>query len=144
MSGKIENKLKELGIELPDAPNPVANYQPYVMSGNLIFLSGQVTIWNGEMKYKGKIGRDLTVDQGYKAARMCGLNLIAQVRSACNGDLDTTARKWVKYAAKKGVDGLKLGAYEPNIMEALIDEAKKNNLGTTAHLAQTGVAPCHP
>ena len=46
MSGKIENKLMELGIKLPDAPNPVANYQPYVMSGNLIFLSGQVTIWN--------------------------------------------------------------------------------------------------
>ena len=92
MSGKIENKLTELGIELPDAPNPVANYQPYVISGNLIFLSGQVTIWNGEMKYKGKIGREFTVDQGYKAARMCGLNLIAQVRSACNGDLDRVKR----------------------------------------------------
>ena len=88
MSGKIENKLIKLGIELPDAPHPVANYQPYVISGNLVFLSGQVTIWNGEMKYQGKIGRDLTVDQGYDAARMCGLNLIAQVRAACNGDLD--------------------------------------------------------
>ncbi len=84
MSGKIENKLIKLGIELPDAPNPVANYQSYVISGNLVFLSGQVTIWNGEMRYQGKIGRDLTVDQGYDAARMCGLNLIAQVRAACS------------------------------------------------------------
>ncbi len=92
MSGEIDKKLAELGIALPQAPNPVANYQPYVVSGNLVFLSGQVTIWNGEMKYQGKIGRDLTMEQGYQAARMCGLNLIAQVQSACNGDLDKVKR----------------------------------------------------
>ncbi len=88
MSGNIDKRLQELGIELPDAPNPVANYQPYVVSGNLVFMSGQVTIWNGEIKYQGKIGRDFSVEQGYEAARMCGLNLIAQVRAACDGDLD--------------------------------------------------------
>jgi len=88
MSTKIADRLAELGIELPDAPNPVANYQPYVVSGNFVFLSGQVTIWNGELKYQGKIGRDFTVEDGYDAARMCGLNLIAQVRAACGGDLD--------------------------------------------------------
>jgi len=88
MSTNIENRLEALGIKLPDAPNPVANYQPYVVSGNLVFMSGQVTIWNGELQYQGKIGRDYTVEQGYEAARMCGLNLIAQVRAACNGDLD--------------------------------------------------------
>ena len=92
MSGRIANRLSELGIDLPKAPNPVANYQPYVVSGNLVFLSGQVTIWNGEMKYQGKVGRDLTVEQGQKAARMCGLNLIAQVRAACGGDLDRVKR----------------------------------------------------
>ena len=92
MRRKIETRLIELGIELPEAPNPVSNYQPYVISENLIFLSGQVTIWNGEIKYLGKIDRDLTVDQGYDAARMCGLNLIAQVKAACNGDLDRVKR----------------------------------------------------
>ncbi len=92
MSERIADRLVQLGIELPDAPNPVANYQPYVVSGKLVFMSGQVTIWNGEMKFQGKIGRDLTVEQGYQAARMCGLNLIAQVRAACGGDLDRVKR----------------------------------------------------
>ncbi len=92
MSTKVNDRLKELGIELPEAPNPVANYQPYVVSGNLVFMSGQVTIWNGKIEYQGKIGREFTVDQGYQAARMCGLNLIAQVRAACGGDLDRVKR----------------------------------------------------
>ena len=92
MNGKIANRLAELDIVLPQAPNPVSNYQPYVVSGNLVFLSGQVTIWNGELKYQGKIGRDLSVEQGYEAAKMCGLNLIAQVNAACGGNLDRVKR----------------------------------------------------
>lgn len=88
MAGIIETRLAELGIELPEAPAPVANYMPYVKTGNLVVLSGQVTIWNGELKYIGKIGEELSVEQGAEAARMCGLNLIAQVRAACGGDLD--------------------------------------------------------
>jgi enamine deaminase RidA (YjgF/YER057c/UK114 family) len=87
MSGIIEKRLANLGIVLPDAPAPVANYQPYVVAGNFVFLSGQVTLWNGEIRYVGKIGDDLSVEEGTQAARMCGLNLIAQVRAACNGDL---------------------------------------------------------
>lgn len=92
MNGKIAAQLAKLNIVLPQAPNPVSNYQPYVVSGNLVFLSGQVTIWNGELKYQGKVGRDLTVEQGYEAARMCGLNLIAQVNAACGGNLDRVKR----------------------------------------------------
>jgi len=92
MTSQIDLRLAELEIELPDAPNPVANYQPYVVSGNLVFTSGQVTIWNGEILHQGKIGRDMTVEQGYEAARMCGLNLIAQVREACAGNLDRVKR----------------------------------------------------
>jgi len=92
MGSKIADRLAELGIELPDAPNPVANYQPYVVSGNMVYMSGQVTIWNGEILHQGKIGRDMTVEEGYEAARMCGLNLIAQVRAACGGDLDRVKR----------------------------------------------------
>ena len=92
MAGIIETRLAELGIELPEAPAPVANYMPYVKTGNLVVLSGQVTIWNGELKYIGKIGEDLSVEQGAEAARMCALNLIAQVRAACDGDLDRVKR----------------------------------------------------
>ncbi|MFV2031542.1 MAG: RidA family protein [Gammaproteobacteria bacterium] len=88
MAGKIEARLAELGIELPGAPAPVSNYMPYVVVGNLVFISGQVTLWNGEINFVGKVGADLSVEQGYEAARMCGLNQIAQVRAACNGDLD--------------------------------------------------------
>jgi enamine deaminase RidA (YjgF/YER057c/UK114 family) len=88
MAGIIEARLAELGIELPDAPAPKANYMPYVVTGNLAFMSGQVTIWNGEMKYIGKVGADLTIEEGYDAARMVAINLIAQARNACGGDLD--------------------------------------------------------
>lgn len=88
MSGNIEKRLANLGIDLPDAPAPVANYQPYVIAGNLVFMSGQVTLWNGEIRYVGKVGDELSVEDGYQAARMCALNLIAQVRAACGGDLD--------------------------------------------------------
>ncbi len=88
MAGRIEARLSELGIELPDAPAPVSNYMPYVVAGNLVFISGQVTLWNGEINFVGKVGADLSVEQGYEAARMCGLNQIAQVRAACGGDLD--------------------------------------------------------
>ncbi len=98
MAGTIEARLAELGIELPDAPAPVANYMPYVVSGNLVFLSGQVTILRGEFHYIGKLGREITVEDGYKAARMCGLNLIAQVKAACGGDLDRV-RQVVKLGA---------------------------------------------
>jgi enamine deaminase RidA (YjgF/YER057c/UK114 family) len=88
MAGRIEARLAELGIELPDAPVPKANYTPYVVTGNLAFMSGQVTIWNGEMKYIGKVGADLSIEQGYEAARMVAINLIAQAKNACGGDLD--------------------------------------------------------
>lgn len=88
MSGSVDRRLEELGITLPTPPAAVSNYLPYVVSGNLVFVAGQVTIWNGEMLYQGKIGRDLSVEEGRQAARMCGLNLIGQARAACDGDLD--------------------------------------------------------
>ncbi len=92
MVGRIETQLAESGIELPDAPAPVSNYMPYVVTGNLVFISGQVTIWNGEFYHIGKLGDDLAVKQGYEAARMCGLNQIAQLRAACGGDLDRVVK----------------------------------------------------
>lgn len=91
MSGKIDARLTELGITLPPAPAPAANYVPYVVTGNLVFISGQVAVAPGE-KHLGKLGSELTVEQGQKAARACALNILAQLREACGGNLDRVRR----------------------------------------------------
>ena len=85
-----EARLKELGIDLPDAPKPVANYVPYVQSGNLLFVSGQVPAAMGDAA-KGKLGSDLSVEQGQAIARGCGLAILAQVKAAV-GSLDKVKR----------------------------------------------------
>jgi enamine deaminase RidA (YjgF/YER057c/UK114 family) len=92
MAGQIDARLADLGIELPQAAAPAANYVPYVASGNLVFVSGQITVWNGEFRYQGKIGQDLGVEDGQAAARLCALNIIAQLKAACGGDLDRVVR----------------------------------------------------
>ncbi len=91
MAGKIEQRLSELKIELPKAAAPVANYIPVVIVGNLAFVSGQVTLWNGEIKYQGRLGKEFSIEEGRAAARMCGLNIIAQLKAAL-GDLDRVRR----------------------------------------------------
>ena len=92
MAGRIDARLAELGITLPQAAAPVTNYMPYVITGNLVFVSGQVTLENGTFRYQGKLGAELSVDEGYQAARLCGLNIIAQLKAACGGDLDRVTR----------------------------------------------------
>ncbi len=92
MTGKIDARLAELGIEIPDAPAPAANYVPFVVSGSLVFVSGQVPVEDGEIKYTGRLGEDFGIDEGYRAARLCGLNLIAQAKAAAGGDLDRIKR----------------------------------------------------
>lgn len=86
----IENKLAELGITLPDAPAPAANYVPFVRTGNLVYVSGQIsTDENGLIK--GKLGENMDTEAGAKAARRCGLSLIAQAKAAA-GSLDKIKR----------------------------------------------------
>ena len=92
MAGKIDTRLAELTIELPSAMPPVANYVPTVQAGDLIFIAGQICQWNGENRFRGKLGHDFGYEQGQLAARLCGLNLIAQLRHALHGDLDRVAR----------------------------------------------------
>ena len=92
MAGTIDARLEELGIELPEAAAPAANYVPYVVSGNQVFVAGQITIHNGEIQYVGKLGRDYGIEDGEAAARLCALNIIAQVKAACGGDLDRVVR----------------------------------------------------
>ena len=70
----------------------MANYVPVVITGNLAFVAGQVTIWNGEVKFIGKLGKEYTVEQGQQAARICGLNILAQIKAALGGDLDRVKR----------------------------------------------------
>jgi enamine deaminase RidA (YjgF/YER057c/UK114 family) len=92
MSGRIEARLKELNIELPRAAAPAANYVPYTTSGKLLFVAGQVPFWNGELRHVGTVGGDMSVEDGAAAARVCALNLIAQAKAACGGNLDKVGR----------------------------------------------------
>lgn len=89
--GRVDGRLQELGITLPAPVAPVATYVPYVASGNLIFISGQISIANGAL-IKGQVGADLDLEASIEAARACGLNLIAQLKAALNGDLDRVRR----------------------------------------------------
>lgn len=92
MAGKIDARLAELGIALPEAAAPVANYVAYVVSGNVVHVAGQLPVENGELKYAGAVGGEVSVEAGAAAARLCALNVIAQVKAACGGDLDRVAR----------------------------------------------------
>ena len=92
MPGRIEERLKQLGLELPRSAAPVANYVPFVRSGDLLFIAGQICQWNGERRFVGKLGREITVEQGQEAAKLCALNLLAHVKTALNGDLDRVLR----------------------------------------------------
>ena len=84
----IENKIKELKIELPDPKAPVGSYVATKLTGKLLFISGQVSIDKDNNLIKGKVGKELNLDQGYAAAERCGLSLIAHAKKACNGDLE--------------------------------------------------------
>ena len=91
MPPKIDRRLAELGITLTDAPAPAANYVPFVISGNLVFISGQISRDDAGL-ITGQLGGDLDVAAGRAAARTCALALISQLRVACGGDLDRLQR----------------------------------------------------
>jgi enamine deaminase RidA (YjgF/YER057c/UK114 family) len=92
MPRRIEDHLKELGIELPQPSKPGANYVPFVRTGDLVFITGQLSQWNGERRFVGKLGREFSVEEGQQAARLCALNVVAQLRAALDGDLDRVVR----------------------------------------------------
>jgi enamine deaminase RidA (YjgF/YER057c/UK114 family) len=94
----VQDRLKQAGIILPKASSPVANYVPFVVSGKQIFISGQVPVIEGSIEGRtGKVGKDFTVEQAQKIARICALNVIAQLQEAVKGALDTV------YCIKLGV-----------------------------------------
>jgi len=88
----IEARLQELNIILPQQPAPAANYVPFMKVGSLVFISGQLPIWNGELKYKGKLGNTISIEEGQAAARLCTLNILAQIKAACEEDLNRALR----------------------------------------------------
>ena len=90
--GKISAKLRELGLELPVAAKPVANYVPWVLSGNLVFVAGQIPLLNGKPHFVGRLGTTVTLENGVAAARLCSVNILAQLNEACCGDLDRIVR----------------------------------------------------
>ncbi len=83
----IDARLADLNITLPDAPMPVANYVPYVVSGNLVYISGQVSLAEDGLMV-GKVGADISLELGQNAARACAINLLSQLKAACGGNLD--------------------------------------------------------
>ncbi len=92
MAGKIDARLKELGITVPEGVAPAANYVPAVRSGNLVFVAGQIPLEGGKPQFIGKLGREFQVEDGQKAARLCAINIVSQLRAALGGDLDKVKR----------------------------------------------------
>ena len=92
MTGGVDKRLAELGIVLPQPPDAAANYVPFVRVGPLVFISGQTPRVDGKVAFVGKVGRDVEPADANAAARVCALNLLAQLRVACDGDLDRVVR----------------------------------------------------
>ncbi len=86
----IAAKLQSLGVDLPDAPAPAANYVPYVRVGNIIYVSGQIS--KDDDLITGKLGENMDVEAGAAAAKVCAINLLSQVKAACGGDIDKLVR----------------------------------------------------
>jgi enamine deaminase RidA (YjgF/YER057c/UK114 family) len=91
MSGKIEARIAELGVTLPQAAAPAANYVPFVRTGNQLFVSGQIPMGANGIEYQGKLGAGTSIEDGQAAARLCAINLLAQAKAAL-GDLDKIVR----------------------------------------------------
>jgi enamine deaminase RidA (YjgF/YER057c/UK114 family) len=92
MAGKIETRLAELGIVLPPAAAAAGNYVPFVVSGNTVFLAGQLPFKDGKLATLGRLGDTVSIEDGYQAARLCAINIIAQIKAAAGGDLDRVTR----------------------------------------------------
>jgi enamine deaminase RidA (YjgF/YER057c/UK114 family) len=92
MTGNYEKRLSDLGLELPEAAVPVANYVPYAISGALVYISGQLPLSGGKLMFTGKVGDTVSIDEAAAAARQSALNIISLLKLACEGDLDRMKR----------------------------------------------------
>lgn len=92
MAGRIDQQILDLGLELPQVAEAQGNYLPWVKTGKLVFISGQLPLMDGKPHFLGTLGEDIDIDMGYQAALLCGLNLIGQLKAACGGDLDRVVK----------------------------------------------------
>jgi len=92
MTGRVDSRLAELGLILPTPAASVANYLPFVVSGSLVFVSGQLPLVDGKVAVTGRLGADVSLEDGQEAARLCAINLLAQARAAAGGNLDRITR----------------------------------------------------
>jgi enamine deaminase RidA (YjgF/YER057c/UK114 family) len=88
MSNQAEARLAEHNLKLPKPAAPAATYVPYRIHNNLVYISGQLPMWNGELRFVGKVGEDFELTEAQEAARLCALNILAQLKHACEGNLD--------------------------------------------------------
>lgn len=126
----IQEKLKDLDLELPKVAPPVATYVPYAISGNHVYVSGQIPFLNGETMHQGRLGDNCTIEQGIEAARACALNILAQVNEAIGGD-------WGKVK-----ECVKLGVFV-NSTADFIDQSKVANGASDLMVAVLGDAGKH-
>jgi enamine deaminase RidA (YjgF/YER057c/UK114 family) len=144
MSGTIEARLAELGVSLPDAPAPAANYVPHVTVGETVYVSGQVAMRDGAF-VTGKLGADMDVAAGAEAAKLCAISLLAQVKAACGGDLDRVTRVvkltgFVNSTADFGDQPKVVNGASDFLVEALGDAGRHSRSAVSAASLPFGVA----
>jgi enamine deaminase RidA (YjgF/YER057c/UK114 family) len=144
MTGRIEARLAELDVTLPDAPAPAANYVPHVTVGETVYVSGQVAMADGEF-VKGKLGADMDVEAGAAAARACAISLLAQVKAACGGELDRLVRVvkltgFVNSTADFGDQPKVINGASDFLVEALGDAGRHSRSAVSAASLPFGVA----
>ncbi len=128
--GKIDSKLASLGLTLPPSVMPAANYVPYTISGNQVFVSGTLPMKDGKPQDIGKLGKEFTVEQGQQTAKLCGLNILGHLKAACGGDLDRVkkvVRMGIFVASAEGfTDQPKVANGVSDMMVEIFGEAGKH------------------
>lgn len=142
--GDYENRLAEMGVTLPDAPAPAANYVPYVQVGDILYVSGQISK-DGDKLITGKLGHDMDTVTGAEAARVCAIALLAQVKAACGGDLDRLKRVvkltgFVNSTADYGEQPLVVNGASDFMAEALGEAGRHSRSAVSAASLPFGVA----
>ncbi|WP_371227690.1 RidA family protein [Roseovarius sp. 2305UL8-3] len=142
--GQFETRLAELGVTLPDAPAPAANYVPYVQVGDILYVSGQISK-DGDTLITGKLGDDMETPAGAAAAKVCAIALLAQVKAACGGDLDRLVRVikltgFVNSTADYGEQPAVVNGASDFLGEALGEAGKHSRSAVSAAALPFGVA----